>query len=367
MFRRSTHWAAPLLLMTFLAGCESGTTPPVQQEIDTQAALADFASMEQALGADELAGFQALAGRASFGSSPAAVEAIAALRAPSASDGGRAFAQSLAESFVDALSYEASSTEGPLAGPIISGWNRGVTFVYDPTIDEYAPDLSRTDAPETGVRFVAYEVDDAGVPILGEETGYVDLIDQGDSSQDDIVLLLRVVHHEATVLEYGITLNRLTDGVDLDLAGFLFGDDVRLDFAIGVAARENAESPSLDIDFDFGVANRGFSISGEVHGVEDGDDGSVMVTVRHRQDSIEVSMTGTDGILDGTVKLNGALFATVTGPEDSPTFTGSTGEPLTADELHVLLRIVDTLEDVFDFLEDLVDPVDELLLLGFIL
>jgi len=75
-----------------------------------------------------------------------------------------------------------------------------------------------------------------------------------------------------------------------------------------------------------------------------------------------VDMTGEDGILDGTIFVNGEAFATVTGPEDDPVIADPEGGPLTVSELRVLRR-----EDVFDFLEDILDPVDELVLLGFIL
>ena len=36
-------------------------------------------------------------------------------------------------------------------------------------------------------------------------------------------------------------------------------------------------------------------------------------------------------------------------------------------EVLVLHRIVDTVEDVFDFLEDLIDPIDDLVILGIVL
>ena len=46
---------------------------------------------------------------------------------------------------------------------------------------------------------------------------------------------------------------------------------------------------------------------------------------------------------------------------------GQGGEPLTLGEGLVLHRIVDTIEDVFDFFEDLIDPIDELVILGMLL
>jgi len=349
------------------AGCESSTEPAVTDTFDSGAALADFDALETAFGSPEFAGFQALGGRTPFGAAPASIDAMASLSAPSAGDGGRAFVLALARDLATARS-EAST--GPQMGPIISGWNRGVTFVYDPDTDDYAADLTRSDAPETGVRFLMYAVDDAGIPIVEQETGYADLIDEGDGSVEDIVLRLRVVHEEQIVLDYRTTLDRDAMGGALTIDGFLSGDDVRLDFDLSVQATEGAESTTLDIAFDFGVEARGFSISGTVSGIEEGNEdgtGQVDISVRHRQDSIRLDISGTDGMLEGTVYVNGDTFATVTGPEDDPTFVGAAGEPLTWNEFLVLRRIVDVVEDVFDFLEDLVDPVEELILLGIIL
>ena len=89
--------------------------------------------------------------------------------------------------------------------------------------------------------------------------------------------------------------------------------------------------------------------------------------IQHRQESLRVAMTGSDGILDGTFYVNNEVFATVTGPEDDLVFADPTGEPLTLREWAVLRRVVDVVEDVFDFLEDLVDPLDEILFLAIIL
>jgi hypothetical protein len=358
---------AMIALVAGSAACESGTEPLAMGEFDSDAALADFNALETAFGSPDLAGFQALGGRTPFGASPASIDAIAGLTTPGAHDDGRGFVTELARDLAAAPSRGA---DGPFLGPIISGWNRGTTFVYDPATDDYAPDLTRTDAPETGVRFIMYAVDSAGAPIVEQETGYADLIDEGDGSVEDIVLRLRAVHQGETVLDYRTTLDRTATGGALTIDGFLVGDGLRLDFDMGVATTESAETTLLDITFDLAVEARGFSITGSVSGIEEGTeggDGTVDLTVRHRQDSIRIDLSGTAGLLEGTVYVNGETFATVSGPEDDPTFVGSTGEPLTWGEFQVLQRVVGVVEDVFAFLESLVEPVKGIILLGIIL
>ena len=116
----------------------------------------------------------------------------------------------------------------------------------------------------------------------------------------------------------------------------------------GLAVRGGIELPTGDEDRGFG--------SGEVD-----------VTVRHRDASIRLDVEGNDRVLDGTIYLNGDVFATVSGPEDEPTLLSASGDPLTLGEMLVLRQIFDTIEDVFDFLEDLLDPVDEIVVLGIVL
>ncbi len=360
--------AGALAVLAFgLAGCEAVTVPDIVEPFDAEAAIADYEAMDAALASDDWAGFRALGDRTPFGSSPAAIDAMASLGTASAMD-SRGFAMELGRRLTNA--WQATSGSGDAAlGPIISGWNRGTTFVYDPASDDYQPDLTLEGAPETGVRFIIYEVDEAGVPIVDQEAGYADLIDEGDGSVEDIVLRLNVVYHGETVLDYRATLDHDATSGALTLAGFLQGDGVRLDFDLGVDAQAVGDVTELEIHFDFGVAARGFAISGLVSGLEEGEDGagSVEIEIQHRQESLRVAMTGSDGILDGTFYVNNEVFATVTGPEDDLIFADPTGEPLTLREWAVLRRVVDVVEDVFDFLEDLVDPLDEILFLAIIL
>lgn len=361
--------AAFAALAVVAAGCETGTDPDVGEAFDAQAALQDMEALDAAFGTTELAGFAALGGRTPFGSSPATIGVVAGLGAPSAADGGRAWALDLADRMIRAHDEVA---DGPMAGPIISGWHRGTTFVYDPTSDDYQPDLTRSDAPATGVRFVIYEVDEAGVPIVETETGYADLIDEGDGSVEDIVLRLVVVENEMTLLDYRTTLDHDATSGALTVDGFFAGDDVRLDFDIALAAEEVDGVNMIDINFDFGVADRSLSVVGSITGIEDGNDdgpGQIDITMENAYDSVRIDVEGDGmGTAEGTVYVNNDVFATVTVVEgQEPVFLNASGEPLNGVEIQVLVHIFDVVEDVFDFLEDVVDPVDDLVLLGAIL
>ncbi|MGD2045931.1 MAG: hypothetical protein PVH96_06895 [Gemmatimonadota bacterium] len=364
--RRSSLFSI-LVLSTALAACEPSTAPDVGVDFDSEATLDAYQEMDSLLASPSLAALDALAGRTPFGASPAGVDALAAFRAASAADDGRAFALALAERMTEID----PTTAGPAAAPIISDFHRGTTFVYDAESDQYVADPGRDDAPETGVRFVLYETDLFGSPVSEDEIGYADLVDEGDDSAEDVALHLTVFAYETTVLDYRTTLDIQQTGGTLGVHGFLSDPDGgRLDFDIDATSTQVGEGdPMLDVAFELAVDEHDFSINGTVSGVDDNveGDGTVELTVRHADDSIRLDVEGEAGQIDGSVFVNGSLFATVTGDASDPDIASATGDPLTLRELLVLHRIVDGAEDVFDFLEDLLDPVDELVFLAIIL
>lgn len=360
-------------VLTLAGGaCDTGTAPDIQTDFDAQAALEDHQAMEAAMASDDLTPFRALGGRTSFGSTPAAIDVVASMSASGVDVGSRDFALATARRLLAAASGSAASLSDeaePPRGPIISGWHRGTTFVYDPDSDQYQPDLELAGAPATGVRFILYEVDDEGVPIPDSKVGYADLVDEGDGSVEDIVLRLSVVIDGETRLEYRTTLDHDADSGALTVDGFFVGDEVRLDFDVALALSRIDGVGQAELDFSFGVGSRGFSVSGHVSGLEEDDDGAgaVEIEVQYGVHTLGVRATGADGTIDGTIFVDGEAFATVTGPSDDPVIADPDGEPLTVSELQLLHRVVHVVDDVFHFLEDILDPVDEIVLLGFIL
>jgi hypothetical protein len=350
---KTRPWGRALALLSLVilgTACETGTGPDGGDGF--RATLDDYAALEAALSSSGFAGFKALGDRTPYSAS-AQMSTITQM------DGSPAFAQSLT----------AGLSGGPATAPIISETHRGRTFVYDPAKDDYVIDPARTGAPSTGVRFIIYRVDSAGRPIVGQEIGYAELIDEGDSSAQDVALRFTVVQNGDRILDYRTTLDDSPTRGALAVHGYLSGDGVRLDFDIEATSRKLASGNELDIAFEMAIDARDFSIVGSVHGIEGGPegDGDVDLTVRHRDHSIRVDVTGGNGEVDGTVFVNGDVFATITGEKDSPTVLDKDGEPIGGVQALVLLRIMDSLEDVWDLLEDLLDPVDDLVFWGLVL
>lgn len=354
-----------LVLLAGVAACESTTSPGSLVELDTEAALADYEALARVLSTQGFAGFQALEGRTPFGPS-SAVAAVAGLDGARAGDDHRGFALRLLKD----LQASDAPVGGALAAPVLSGRYLGKTFVYDRTLDEYVVDPDRTGAPATGVRFVLYEVDGLGRPRSGREIGYADLLDEGAGSASDVQLRWIAVESGKTILDYRTSVDESAAQDRITVDGFVVDDGARLDFSIDLKGRTSAGKTLLDMNFDLRVDSRDFRVTGEVRDVEEGNDdggGSIVLAVKHQAHALRVEMAGSGGTVDGRIFVDGGLFATITGDADHPDVKGASGDPITAGEAVVVLTVVKIVDDVFDLLEDLLEPVHQLLVLGWIL
>lgn len=356
-----------MVLLVSAAACESSSAPNDAPTFDSAAALADYQSFDKLFTTEGWAGFAALSGRtpSAIGAGAAGMRAVSSLHgsARTGPDAGRHMAKEL----LRVLTTPEDASIGAMR--LISDLHRGVTFVYDAASDDYVVDSARHDAPANGVRFAIYAVDAQERPISSQEIGYADLIDNGTAGNNVADLRFVLVTRGATVLDYALRVEGGDDAGSIDVSGFLVDAQNRLDFIVGASSTKVAGKSRVDLDFDLRIAARSFSVVGTVRGVDDGSegDGSVTLTVRHGTSALQVNMEGDGELLDGEILLNGQLFVTVTGDVHSPTLLGASGDPITGAELLAVLRIVDTVDDVFDLVEDLLQPVDNLLVLGWLL
>ena len=357
-----------LMTMAVLAGaaaaCESSTGPAGLTTFDADAALSDYDKVDAILTSNSWKNFKVFGGMASQQLGPVPTLALEAAFELREIDNA-----ATAREFAGAMTHLVGNMDPVAANaPIVSAERRGKTFVFDTLTDEYA--LSeRTGAPANGVRFIVYETDILGTPNVENETGYFDLLDEGDNSAEDIALRLVAVDGSLTVLEYATTLDANGPSGTITVDGFLTDGTDRLDFDIDVSGTDVEGDQKLDVTFEMRVDALDFVIEGSVMGTDNasGEVGTVDLTVRHGSDSFRVDVSGTETTIAGTFYLNDEVFATMSGDPENPTFVGAGGEGLTQKEALVLHRIVDSIEDVFDFFEDLMDPLDELIILAVIL
>ena len=354
-----------VLTMGLLLGamaCESGTAPGSLVELDTSEALADYQTVARVLSSQGFAGFQALEGRTPF-ASPSGARAVAELAAHQDGSSGRAFALGLMEEL-----RGARGESGELAAArILSDRYLGKTLVYDPATDEYMVDPRRTGAPAGGVRFILYATDSAGKPDPAREIGYADLVDEGAGAREDVKLRWIVVEGSRTILDYRTTADQSDAGGRVTVDGFLLDDGARLDFSVELKGRTTGGRSLLDMTFDLRVDSRDFRVTGEVRDVEEGKeggDGSISLKVKHRSQSLEIGWRVRGGALDGSMRLNGAIFATFSGDTQDPTVKGAGGQPVTEGEARVVLEAVAIVEGVFGLVGCLLDPVHDLIVLG---
>ena len=347
-----------------LTACDTSTGPIDLDSFNAEAALEDYRAMDAIKDSDGWRGFLAMGKSVSLQTfAPPLGVALMSARDLSdlrEADGARAYATELIK-----LSRESLHAAG---APIISTPNRGKTLIYDDAIGDYRIDETRTGAPANGVRIIIYKEDSAGNPNPAIEIGYADLIDNGDNSAEDISLRLVAVEGSLTVLDYAFTLDENGGKGAASVSGFLQDDTNKLDFSIDLTGSEGPDAEAFDADFRMAVASRNFEIRGSVkHSMQGArETADVDLTVTHGSESLSVDVSGTETTIDGVIRLNGDVFVNITGNPDDPTITKPEGE-LTQADILVLHRVLDVVEDVFDFLEDLMDPVDEIVLLAAVL
>lgn len=362
MFGSKKAWPVAAILMTaWLAACD-GTTEPEAERFDAEAALEDYEALDGVLGSSAFDVFRALGERTPFSALRTAPVTTSALRAAvelARTGDGSALAVE--------LTGLASELDAMAPASLISERNRGATFVYDPQLDDYVREPSRTGAPSNGIRFILYE-EVAGKPDPSREIGYADLIDESEERGADIALRFLCVQYGVEVLDYRTTLDRVdTETGAITVEGFLQGDTDRLDFDLAVQGTGGDEG-IIEVEFVMGIETRDFEIVGSLTGsAGEQAPGAVDVRVRHGEDSLRVDLSSTGTELAGTFYVQGQVFATASGDPADPTFTSADGDPLSTIELGVLIQMVGVVEEVFHLFGGLMAPVAGLVWLGILL
>lgn len=352
-----------------LAACDATTAPDTQASLNTTEALRDYQTLDSVFSSTGWAAFTALSGRTPM-SARASVSSVAALREVARNDvSGRAFAVQLFRAMAAHPDQSQPSALASAMAPVLSDTIRGRTMTYDAATGQYRINPSRSGAPSNGVRFVLYAVDANNTPLANQEIGYADLIDEGAAASNEVALRLVAVERGVTVLSYRTRASQTSTQGRIAVDGYVADGTNRLNFdieAIGVTAGAETE---VEVRFDLAVPTRDFRVTGSVRGIKDGadDTGTVELTARHRDQTLSVEMTNDGVTINGEILFNGRTFVTVSGDAKNPTLRGASGNAVTGQELLVVLSIIDTVDDVFDLVEELVEPVDNIVALAWLL
>jgi len=335
-----------------------GPAAPGDARLDAARATADVRSFEQAFSANAWESFAALSPR--FGVAPAVGAAVAGLRDVAAvpSDASPAARRRAATSA--ATRVLAALSPGAPIRAVLPPEVLGTTFVYDPARQRYVPDPSRTGAPANGARFILYAINPVTrQPIVEQEIGFADLMDESASRTSGIALHLRVVSGGVTYLDYLLAADGTPTTGALAAGGFLTDGTTRLDFRIEARARHDSAGEAMDLDFAFDVPVRAFTTVAHVSGAHtaSGDLGHVAMTIHSGDATLDFDVVGDDRQVSATVRVNGQLFATISGSPGQPGVRGAGGLELTPQEAEALRQMLGLVGRQFELLGELLRPV----------
>jgi hypothetical protein len=168
------------------------------------------------------------------------------------------------------------------------------------------------------------------------------------------------------VLDYSFELGGLFVNPTLEVSGYLSDGTDRVNFEISTSAPAWATGGTARLDATLDLVGKDFKVTTSLEanaGATDGS-GEVAVKIEGGDDIIEIDSETASGQVDVTVKVNGAVFATATGPAGNPVIKGEGGRDLTQDEWAALAQLVEFTNGVFGLLGGLLAPAGALLALA---
>ncbi len=330
----NTRRIIAISLITTVMGCGASTDVD-PGTLDATAVNARFAEMDEVLGSALWQSFAAL---------------------------GAVFA----ESPTGAALLERPTAPGAIAAtPRIPTPLRGTTYVLATDPLRYVPDLTRTDAPATGVRIVLYAVNPiTGVPVPDSEIGYADLTDEGDALPSGIALRLQIVSEHTTWVEYAVTMDGDEFSGNVGAMGFVSNPDARVEFDISASNLRTDTAVTMDLDFDIAVPVHEFWAVAAVRNVdaESGNTGAVDLDLTVGQTNIGFDAASTGKTVDAEVTVDNQLFATIAASGGGePEVRDADGEALSQDEMRALGHIMSFNDTAFRVFGDLMRPVGPIL------
>jgi hypothetical protein len=357
---RYRHLGRPLAVAVALLGaaCSDGTGPGPAKPVDPLATAANIQGLNTSFGSPA---FQSFALAANY--SPAATSALGPLRTllrtaqPAFS--GRALTAAESRGAAAAFSAALVPNAAVLPPAIL-----GTTFEWNTSTAQYAA-TARTGAPVNGVRFILYALDVNGAPIVAQEIGYADLLDESTSSTQKIHILVVGLNPAVTYLDYTISATATAASATLAAFGYITDGVERLDF--NATSTGTASSAAFDIRFDVNAAGAHvrlrFTLTAPAANVL-----KATVNLRLQFGDELLTVTGSETVNFNTqedtgtltVMVNGGIYATVSIVDGNPTYTGGGGQALTADDLTALNAIFAALGTVANQFDALIAPAASL-------
>ncbi|HKT58806.1 MAG TPA: hypothetical protein VJQ46_02080 [Gemmatimonadales bacterium] len=344
---RVTHYARRLvaagITALVVAACSGDSSAPT--EFNAQGTTADMAAAQSAFQGPQVSSYTAL--------SPA----ITAVLGGSAVLKTSAFAIRGTDATRAARDLAAIVPRGGAIQAVVMAIPQqylGTTFVWDVASSAYVAS-NLTGAPSQGVRFLLYAVD----PVLQQpvdplvEVGYVDVTDHGTASTVDVNV--RVVEGNVVYLDYDVTAHATstTSGV-IQISGYASDGATLANFELGLTVTQTSTSETLAFSYRVNVPSRSLTLTWTITmtGTGSSDYTATLDFVVNGPNG-NVRLTGSYGVSVQTltIRVNGAVFATVDMTGAEPVITDANGQPLSSDDEASMQAIVEFFEGSGGMLE----------------
>lgn len=336
-----TRAAAAMVLAASVAACSDSLGPEDVNPADLSSKLGSAATTFE-----NNVAFQSLLQLSSLFPTYTAIQAVRATLPAGVEAGSWSGAASARATAARAALAAASSPEGARVDFPFD--LLGKTLEWDEATDQYVVG-TRTGAPANGIRILLYAVNPiTGMPVEpAQELGSLDLTDEDVPQFQRLGVVLRLA--TTVVADYDITVTTGTSSGSIVAEGYLQKPDGsgRLSFRISVSTTFSTTEIVVDIDATDGTAVFVQLIFGQAST-------SLTFRVAHGGNSIEIGADLTDTAIEGEIRYNGSVVATLTGDPDDPTIVGANGHTVTPQELAALEAIFSR---AGDFLEDFIDGI----------
>lgn len=259
---------------------------------------------------------------------------------------------------------DALSSTGGAAVTIIPESFRGRTYVH--FVDQgYAHDVTRTDGPSNGIRFILYAINPVTDAPTDVEIGYVDLLDESTTTSG--VIRVIVVSEGTEFVNYTVTATALIGSLAFNIEGFLTDGTTLVNLDLTTAFEATFATADVTVDYAIDVPSENVTASANIVISANLETQEVIVNMdaQFEKNDVRVQVTGEfsdtgEGDL-GTIEVsvNGDLFATITLTSTTITVVDANGDPLTEAEAAAVRAIFEGLGEIFgDSFEALFDPVE---------
>jgi len=362
-------------LLAFAAACSNDSTAPAKI-LDPAATLADFEAIGDVFTAPQLAGYSAVS---SFLSNSGATSSqvmgrVLQLTAPDPGllRGRTAENERRLEELHGLLpSLSMAGTQGPIIPDAVTG----TTYEWNVDSAGYVA-TARVGAPANGIRFIVYGIDpltgDPLVPLV--ETGHVDLLDESTATSGRLHILVQGLGGAPTFLDYTATGTPSATGGTISAAGFVSNGQAgsalrRLDFDVALTLSQtlSAFTANLVAALDVNQPDVSIDISWDYELGQTGRTEAVRFSFQRPGEVIIIEGVYTNSqagaSYDFEVRVNGGIFATITGNAGGVQILDENGDPLTQDEIACLQALFIGWQEVVDLALEILGPA--LALFGF--